>query len=71
MQMMPQIRQVKNLFRNANNPTALIVQMAQSNPQMKQVTDLIAQNDGNAQKAFLELCNKQGMDPQEILALFK
>ena len=70
-QMMPgnigQIKQMMQMVRSAGNPGAMVQEMAQNNPQMKQTIDFIKQNGNDPKKAFYALAQQKGVDPDEIL----
>ena len=59
------------MVQNAGNPQAMLAQMAQSNPQIGQVMQLINQNGGDPQKAFYALCKQRNVNPDEILGMLK
>ena len=67
----PQIRQMINMVKSSGNPQALLAQLAQTNPNMKQVMEIIRQYGGDANKAFYAIAEQNGIDPQEILNLLK
>ena len=69
--MMGQIKQMINAIRMAQNPTAMMKQMAMNNPQLKQVMDVVNQYGGDPQKAFYDLAKQKGIDPQEIIDMLK
>lgn len=69
--MMGQIKQMMGMLQGAQNPTAMLNQMVQSNPQLKQVMDIVNANGGNPEKAFYATAEKYGVDPQEILNMLK
>ena len=60
-----------NMIRNSNNPTAMVNNLAQSNPQMQQVMNLVKQNGGDAKKAFYSLAQQKGIDPNTILSMLR
>lgn len=60
-----------NIFKNANNPQALINNMVQQNPQMKQVMDFVKQNGNDPKTAFYKMAEQKGVDPNQIIDLFK
>ncbi len=66
-----QVRQMLQLVRSSNNPGAALQMMAQKNPQLKQVMDVVNQSGGDPQKAFYTLCQQRGVDPQQILNALK
>lgn len=67
--MMPQIQKIKqvmNTLRNANNPQAMLTQMAQQNPNIKQLLEIGKQYNGDYNKAFEDIARKNGYNPQDI-----
>ena len=62
-----QIKQMMNMFRGSNNPQQLLMNLANQNPQMKQVMTMV-QNSGKSPKdLFYELARQKGVNPDEIL----
>lgn len=60
-----------SMVNAAQNPQAMLNQLAQSNPQLKQVMDIVSQYGGDADKAFMEIAKQKGINPQDILNMFK
>jgi hypothetical protein len=70
----PQVNQIKqmfNMFKSAQNPQALLNNMASQNPQLKQVMEAINQHGGDPKKAFYDIAKERGIDPDEILNQLK
>lgn len=67
----PQVRQMISMIKSAGNPQLMLNQLMQTNPQMKQVMDIVKQYNGDANKAFYDLAEKNGINPQDILDLIK
>ena len=67
----PQIKQVISMVKASGNPQAMLNQLIQSNPNLRQVTEIIQQYGGDANKAFYALAEQKGIDPMEILDLLK
>jgi len=65
------LRQMANVVRNSRNPQMMMMQLAQSNPQMKQAIEYIGQNGGNAKEAFYALAKQKGVNPDTILNMFR
>ena len=59
------------LLRSANNPQAMLAQLAQTNPQMKQAMNFIQQYGNDPQKAFYAACQQRGINPNDILNALK
>ena len=55
------------MVRSANNPQAMINQLMQTNPQMKQVMDVVKASGNDPKKAFYALAQQKGINPDEIL----
>lgn len=67
----PQVRQMISMLKGTANPQALLNQLIQTNPNMKQVMEIVQQYGGDANKAFYALAKEKGIDPQQILDLLK
>ena len=67
----PQIKQVISMVKASGNPQAMLNQLIQTNPNLRQVTEIIQQYGGDANKAFYALAEQKGIDPKEILDLLK
>ena len=65
--MMERVKQMMQTVKTAQNPNAVLNQMVMSNPQLKQVMDIVQQYGGDPQKAFYALAEQRGVNPQEIL----
>ena len=65
------LRQMANAVRNSRNPQMVLMQLAQSNPQMKQAIEYIGQNGGNAKEAFYAMAKQKGVNPDTILNMFR
>lgn len=66
-----QIKQMMQMVNGAGNPQAMLAQMAQNNPNLKKVMDIVQQYGGDANKAFYAMAEQNGINPQEILDLLK
>ena len=49
------------------NPQALMQQMFSGNPNYARAQQLIQQSGGDARKAFYDLAQQMGVDPEQIL----
>ena len=65
------IRQMMNAVRSAQNPQLALNQLIMSNPQMRQVMDIIQKYGGDPMTAFLKEAEARGVDPQEIMNMMK
>ena len=69
--LLTQIKGMMNMLSGAQDPSAMIGKMLEGNPNMKQITDLINNAGGDPRKAFYQLAQQKGVDPQEILNMMK
>lgn len=65
------LKQMLNSVRMAGNPQAMLEQMLRNNPNYSKAMELVRQNGGDAQRAFYNLANQYGVDPNEILNSLK
>ena len=65
------IKQMMNMVRSAGNPQAMIQFIAQNNPQMKQVMDIVHQSGGDPKAAFYKMAEEKGVNPEQILEMLK
>ena len=63
-----QIKNMMQMVRSAGNPQAMLSQMMQNNPQMREVMSLVQQYGGDPQKAFYAIAQQKGIDPESILS---
>ena len=61
------VKNMMNMIRNAGNPQMMLQQMMAQNPQMRQVMDYVNKNGGDPKKAFYQMAQEKGVDPQTIL----
>ena len=66
-----QIRQMMDAVRSSGNPSAMISQLAQGSPQLRSVLQLVQQAGGDPKKAFYDLAQQKGVDPDEILGMLR
>ena len=71
MQMLRPVKQMMNMVRTAQNPQAALNQLAMSNPQMKQVMDIVQKHGGDPMAAFRAEAAARGVDPDEILNMLR
>ena len=65
------VRNLLTMMRGAANPNALVQGLLQNTPQYRQAMDLVRQNGGDAKTAFYNLAQQKGIEPNEILNLFR
>lgn len=67
--MMAKVKQMAGMVKTARDPQAALMGMIQNNPQMKQVMDIVRQHGNDPMKAFREMSEENGLDPDEILSM--
>lgn len=65
------IKNMMNMLRSAGNPQMMLQQMTAQNPQFKQAVDYVNANGGDAKAACYKLAKEKGINPDEILQMFK
>lgn len=67
----PQIKQTIQMLRSANNPQAILNQLIQTNPNVREVMNLIKQYGNDPERAFYALAEQKGINPQSVLEQLK
>ena len=67
--MIQRVKQMMNAVRAARNPEAALMGMVQNNPQMQQVMEAVKAHGNDPMKAFREMAEENGLDPDEILSM--
>ena len=62
------VKNMMNMVRSAQNPQAMINNLAQKNPQMQSAIQYVDANGGDPKAAFYNLAKEKGVDPDTILA---
>jgi len=68
---MNQVQQMFNMVKSAQNPNAMLNQLIQTNPQMREVMNYVNQNGGDPKQAFYKMAQEKGVDPNTILNQLK
>lgn len=63
------LQNMMDMLKNAGNPSTMIQSMAQSDPAIKKAMDMC--QGKNPQQVFMEQCQSQGINPQQILGNLK
>lgn len=66
-----QNNQLINLFKSSKNPQQLIMNMAQTNPQARQILDMVSKSGQSPKDLFYTLARQKGVDPNQILNMLK
>jgi hypothetical protein len=68
---MGQLKNMMSMMRGASNPQGMLQQMMQNNPQYQQAMQLVQQAGGDPKKAFYQMANQMGVNPDEIMGMLK
>ena len=66
-----QVKQMIGMIKTAGNPQAMLNQLMMTNPNMKQVMEIVGQYGGDSMKAFQATAEQMGVNPEEILGMIK
>ena len=55
------------MMRGANNPNQMLNMLAQQNPQVKQVMDMVKNSNMSAKDLFYKMAQEKGVNPDDIL----
>ena len=64
-----QIRNMMQMIKSAGNPQAMMQQMMRNNPQYQQAMKLVDQAGGDPKKAFYQMAQQMGVNPDDILGM--
>ena len=56
-----------SLFKKSKNPQALLNNLMNTNPQVKQTMDMVKASNKSPKDLFYELAKQKGVDPESIL----
>ena len=65
------LQQMINMVSHSNNPMQLMQTMAQSNPQLQSILNLIQTSQKSPKDLFFEMAQQRGVDPQQILHMLQ
>lgn len=65
------LQQMINMVSRSNNPMQLMQTMAQSNPQLQSILNLIQTSQKSPKDLFFEMAQQRGVDPQQILRMLQ
>ena len=65
------LQQMINMVSHSNNPMQLMQTMAQSNPQLQSILNLIQTSQKSPKDLFFEMAQQRGVVPQQILQMLQ
>ena len=67
----PQSNNLVQLIKNSANPAQLFQNMAKTNPQVQSIMQMIQQTNQTPKQLFYQAAQQRGVDPNQILGMFK
>ena len=65
------VRQMASMMKSMRNPQAMLNQLSQNNPQVREVMTML-QNSGKSPKdMFYQVAQEKGIDPEEVLSMLR
>ena len=65
------MKQMLNAIRSSKNPQQLFMNMAQQNPQLKQILTTINSSGKSPKELFYEVAKQKGIDPNQIINMLQ
>ena len=66
-----QTQQMAGMMKTMRNPQAMLNQLSQNNPQVKQLMTMIQNSGKSPKELFYQVAQEKGVDPNEILKMLK
>lgn len=71
LQLPNNIKQMMNMMRGSNNPTQLLSTLAQQNPQVRQIMEMVRNSNMSPKDLFYKMAKEKGVNPDDILNQLK
>ena len=65
------IQQIIQMAKTTQNPQQLLNILSQQNPQVSQFMQMINTNNITPKQLFMNMANQRGVNPNDIIAMFK
>lgn len=65
------LKTMLDMVRASQNPQAMLQQIAQTNPKMREVMGMVNANGGDARSTFYKMASERGVDPESILRMLR
>ena len=65
------IQQIIQMAKNTQNPQQLLNTIAQQNPQVLQLMQMINTNNITPKQMFMNMANQKGINPNDIISMLK
>ena len=68
---MGNIKQMINLIKGKNNPNQMLQMLAQQNPQVSQIMNMLNGSHMSPKQLFMQTAHQRGIDPNTIINQLK
>ena len=65
------VQQMANMMKSMRNPQAMLNQLSQNNPQVKQLMTMIQSSGKSPKDLFYQVAQEKGVDPEEVLRMIR
>ena len=65
------VQQIANMAKAVKNPQAMLGQLSQSNPQVKELMTMLQTSGKSPKEMFYQMAQEKGVDPEEILKMLR
>lgn len=65
------LQQTVNMMKTMRNPQAMLNQLSQSNPQVKELMTMLQTSGKSPKDMFYQVAQEKGVDPEEVLNMLR
>ena len=65
------VQQMATMFKTMRNPQAMLAQLSQTNPQVKELMTMMQSSGKSPKDMFYQMAQEKGVDPEEILKMLR
>ena len=65
------VQQMANVMKTMRNPQAMLNQLSQNNPQVKELITMLQTSGKSPKDMFYQMAQEKGVDPEEVLKMLR
>lgn len=65
------VQQMANMMKTMRNPQAMLNQLSQNNPQVKELMTMLQTSGKSPKDMFYQVAQEKGVDPEEVLKMLR
>lgn len=65
------VKRMVNMFKSISNPQQALQSIAQQNPEMAQIMNMVNNSGMSPKQMFMQMAQQQGVDPNSIINMLK